>query len=85
MAMEATMPGPGPVYPRETFSVKVEVDAVSRDEPTEEVLYGITRIDINRNGDLLLFRQERFPSVGYTAGCWIKFEVLPERMYEKEG
>ena len=61
------------------MDVRVEVDAVSRDEPTAEHIVRVTSIDITQNGDLVLFKgADPIPSVGYTSGAWIKFEVIKE-------
>ena len=58
--------------------VKVEIDRISRDEPDHDVVVGVTVIETNRNGDLLLYKGEQFPSVGYTSGVWLTFEVMRE-------
>ena len=58
--------------------VKVEVDRISRDQPELEYAYGVTRIATNNNGDLLLYQGRDFPSMGYTSGVWLTFEVTGE-------
>jgi hypothetical protein len=64
-----------PIQKKETFEVKVEFDSVTRDNPTTHVVSGVTTLDVNRNGDLLFYQGESFPTVGYTAGVWVRYAV----------
>jgi hypothetical protein len=58
------------------YQVKVEVDSISRDDPTIDFISGVTHIDVSQNGDLLFHQSRSFPTVGYTSGAWISFEVI---------
>ena len=65
-------------YP-EKYTVKVEVDRIARDEPETDAILGVTHIEISSNGDLLLYQGLEFPSVGYTSGVWLTFDVLQKK------
>ena len=63
----------------EIYKVKVEVDRVSRDEPDTDLVSGVTHLEVNSNGDLLMYQEANrthIPSVGYTSGVWLTFEIV---------
>lgn len=63
----------------EIYKVKVEVDRISRDEPDTDIVFGVTHLEVNSNGDLLMYQEvnrTHIPSVGYTSGAWITFEIM---------
>jgi hypothetical protein len=86
MATRVPMPGPLPRPPEEHegFTVEVEIDSVSRDELSHETVKGVYDLRITSNGDLLLFKGDSYPHVGYTAGAWIKFRVVKYTLTEEE-
>ena len=59
--------------------VKVEVDRITRDEPETDIISGVTHLEVNYNGDLLLYQEasrSNIPSVGYASSTWISFEIM---------
>lgn len=65
----------------EIYKVKVRVDRVTRDEPDTDLISGVTHLEVNYNGDLLMYQEANrthIPSVGYASGVWMDFEIMQE-------
>jgi hypothetical protein len=70
-------PKPSPKWPHiKKYKVKIEVEDLQKDKPRIDVVSGVTRIDVSRNGDLLLHHGENFPTVGYRVGAWNEYSII---------
>jgi hypothetical protein len=82
---KARMPMPGPIGPmpyQENVTVIVLTDTTSQDEPEKRYYNNISSIEVNRNGDLLLWGSQglTFPTYGWTAGSWVHYSVEEQPM-----